>query len=849
MNQAIPRDTIKAYAEESGADSGSKAKATWLCSLHIASINKTPSTRNVVGNPINSIVAPIKTSTVILGPEGGDSEDEMKRVARVGGGSYTKANNTQKLVDALSDVLNKAIEGENVLASPGVAINQFNRLNTLDQVYYVLFNPTQTKRWDGNLKKYRLDLGSQSIKDVNGATAIAADGSFEKDSKSYWLTSAEAADGASVVAGGAASKLPLPNVRKIYSNTTAATNLTLLDTTTMTTTKPWFLPPYSTTTESTSAVTDLINWYKGYDIVVGSPAATSSQTVSTTNVRQRLAGGLHSKAVLVNYGFTGAATDALDASKQANMLYYSTLDSMLHGINTATGVEEFAFVPSQKLGTIRTLYDNATGTPTEPEYGMDLTWTVYRKDANGDGQIDATGDKVYLYGGMRMGGNNYYGLDLSTINPKKCPSTSSTPCVTPAPKILFSILGGTTAGFERLGQTWSQPVVADIKVDGVVTPVLIFAGGYDPRYEGCYTDTACSTLAPEPLGNSLYIVNAETGAKIWSASSTTGADLVVSDMKYSIPSQPKVLDVNSDGLADTIYVGDLGGQVFRVDIDNKNTTEKDSAGNDGPKLVKRVRLLAQLGSSGVAAPTTLDSRRIYEPPTVAFFKDATLGSIFATVAIGTGNRSHPLSTSPLIQDRFATVFDFDVTRTDILSIADTKLQNTVKYADLTEVTGLENAASTTTGAITYSTDATTGKKSPTKFGWYVNLISTGEKSLSSGLIYLNKLTFTTYSPTATATGCTVSVGATNLYEMCMPYGTQCTDDTTTARRQANYVSGLGAEPQVVVQPSGVLADGSPTPENDLGVLIKTKLKKKKSGGKKVFTPLHHWREKTRYPAK
>ena len=95
----------------------------------------------------------------------------------------------------------------------------------------------------------------------------------------------------------------------------------------------------------------------------------------------------------------------------------------------------------------------------------------------------------------------------------------------------------------------------------------------------------------------------------------------------------------------------------------------------------------------------------------------------------------------------------------------------------------------------------------------------------------------------------MSVGATNLYEMCMPYGTQCTDDTTTARRQANYVSGLGAEPQVVVQPSGVLADGSPTPENDLGVLIKTKLKKKKSGGKKVFTPLHHWREKTRYPAK
>ena len=75
----------------------------------------------------------------------------------------------------------------------------------------------------------------------------------------------------------------------------------------------------------------------------------------------------------------------------------------------------------------------------------------------------------------------------------------------PVCKILFSILGGTTAGFDRLGQTWSQPVVADIKVDGVVTPVLIFAGGYDPRYEGCYTDTACST-GGEPLGNSLNVI-------------------------------------------------------------------------------------------------------------------------------------------------------------------------------------------------------------------------------------------------------------------------------------------------------------------------------------------------------
>ena len=83
--------------------------------------------------------------------------------------------------------------------------------------------------------------------------------------------------------------------------------------------------------------------------------------------------------------------------------------------------------------------------------------------------------------------------------------------------------------------------------------------------------------------------------------------------------------------------------------------------------------------------------------------------------------------------------------------------------------------------------------------------------------------------------------------MCMTDGNQC--DAATLRRKTNIVSGLGSEPQLVVQPTGVdNADGSPQQSN-LGVLIKTRLEKKKTGGTKTLTPLHHWREKTRYPAK
>ena len=37
-------------------------------------------------------------------------------------------------------------------------------------------------------------------------------------------------------------------------------------------------------------------------------------------------------------------------------------------------------------------------------------------------------------------------------------------------------------------------------------------------------------------------------------------------MKYSIPSSPAIIDTNTDGFADVIYIGDLGGQVWKWDV-------------------------------------------------------------------------------------------------------------------------------------------------------------------------------------------------------------------------------------------------------------------------------------------
>ncbi len=38
------------------------------------------------------------------------------------------------------------------------------------------------------------------------------------------------------------------------------------------------------------------------------------------------------------------------------------------------------------------------------------------------------------------------------------------------------------------------------------------------------------------------------------------------EMVYSIPSTPGVVDVDFDGFADVVYVGDAGGQLWKWDV-------------------------------------------------------------------------------------------------------------------------------------------------------------------------------------------------------------------------------------------------------------------------------------------
>ena len=109
-------------------------------------------------------------------------------------------------------------------------------------------------------------------------------------------------------------------------------------------------------------------------------------------------------------------------------------------------------MPSQLLARARDLYVNDA--TTDRVYGLDGNVRIVRNEVNDNGVIEpAEGERVMIYFGMRRGGSDYFGLDVTDRN---------------APTLLFRI-GPNEAGAKRLtnaGQSWSTPSVATVNISG-----------------------------------------------------------------------------------------------------------------------------------------------------------------------------------------------------------------------------------------------------------------------------------------------------------------------------------------------------------------------------------------------
>jgi len=607
--------------------------------------------------------------------EGEAGRTFLQALATAGDGAFYEVSASLDLATILSNIVGQVSGNNESFTPPSVAVNPSN-LSSSNRTFVSMFKPAHNRSWAGNLKGYF--LGSSGFLDVDGNPAMTSgpDGDvFAASARSFWSSKA---DGAEVPEGGASEKIPSSG-RKVYTylgtsnDLTDSSNSVEASNASITSTMLG-LSSYASAAERS----DLIDWYRASPY--GDP--------------------LHSQPVLLDYG-------------SQKVVYIGTNSGFLHAVDatqpTAAGEysggdEIFAFVPEPLLKNVYPLKRNfAWG---KHIYGLDGDITVWHQDANNDHVVNGA-DKVLLIAGMRRGGSAYYALDIT--NPS-------------SPKLKWQI-NPSVAGFERLGQTWSRATLTTIDNK----KVLIFAGGYDADQDNKHTRSS------DDKGNAVYIVDAETGHLMWSASNG-GSGQIASGMQYAIPSDLAVIDADADGSADRLYFGDMGGQIWRIDIDASSLSTTSGA---------TISRLADFNDGSVSG-----NRKFFYPPAVALMQEK--GQSYIAIAIGSGNRAHPLDLS--VDNRMH-------------MLRDEHVDAGPPSASITTVgsTDLYNATDNLLGGDgTDAQQASAQLQLESKQGWYIRL-PTGRKALSEPVVFERELIFTTYQPLSGSVDACTSPSASTHY--------------------------------------------------------------------------------------
>lgn len=706
----------------------------------------------------------------------------IANAAAKGGGQAFQVQDGDSLLNALNTITTQVVNVTTSFLAPTVAVNAFNRTQTLNDVYISMFKPELDYHWPGNLKHYTLSTsGSTAGQFIDSAGNLAVSNGFIASSavsafSGQPTTTSNAqslpeADGTDITLGGAAVLLPCWQDRYVFiipSGVTPASGTTLgtvpaSQVAGTAVTSPVNCPASATpsssapggstgnqyllstgnskltaaalgvpTTDTTTTAQNVIDFALGADLN-NSQGTNSTGSGGNTLYGSRLAMGdaLHGQPGIVIYGgYNGDGS--VNASSTNAYIYATDNDGFLHAINAYTGQEAWAFVPTEFVDNLYQLYQNAFFGGPPKNYTLDGSVQVLKYDVNGNGVVDASqGDRVIIYFSDGRGGSNYYALDVT--NPL-------------APQYLWTL---TPTQLPGVGQTWSTPVIAKVNTGlsaqtSVQKLVLIFGGGYDPSEDSTWN-------TQDTVGNAIYMVDAKSGSLLWQgmlsgASTTAPSSTSFAAMTHAFPGSITVLDTNGDGYADRLYAGDLGGQVWRFDITNAGSSTSFAVAG-GP--------IASLGAKVQADDA--DQRRFYNAPDVALVQQPGVAPYF-DIAIGSGYRGHPLQVG--VRDRMYALRDFS----PLTPLTQTQYNNLTLMIDATAT------ASSGQASLTDITTAVNSSATPsipaTSVGWQYDLNSaTGEKSLSSPATVNNEVIFTTYTPAAasSSSSCTAPQIGTNYY--------------------------------------------------------------------------------------
>jgi type IV pilus assembly protein PilY1 len=528
-----------------------------------------------------------------------------------------------------------------------------------------------------------------------------------------------------------------------------------------TTQRAALLPSYSSGPTAAIAETNYIAYLRGDQTnEVGSTVSGSTRTL---RARTLLLGDIVDSSLTPVSAPNQAYSDANDPGYAAfktlyanrqTMVYAGGNDGMMHAFAGSSGIEQFAYVPS--------LVFQGPSSPATPQvdglaqlgnpnyvhrYYVDATPATFDIDLNNTGGTPGVPNwHTVLIGGLGKGGMGFYAIDVTD------PYSTITTEAQAAASVKWEVNSSTT-GFSAMGYSYGAPLAVKTAQYGWV--VALTSGYYGPTPNNS-----------DGYGH-LYLVNPNTGALLQNivtpsaSSGMTQASAFVADY--------------SDGTADSIYVGDLNGQIWRFDL--------------------------TAASGTYPAPTLL-----------------------ATLADGSG-KAQPVTTAPLIEISPTTRYRYVLVGTgQLLASSDVNSPNMQTfYVILDGTAGGFNAVSApiTRSNLTAVSDVTQGiTLATTSKGWYYDM---GIASSIGWRLVVNPLAYNgivSFSPLLTSGGACNPTGQSEVFAV--NYATaksviQASPTSTTIVAYVNIAGSVTSEKVFLNNGTAQLIVGSSSSGSGAGI--------------------------------
>lgn len=352
------------------------------------------------------------------------------------------------------------------------------------------------------------------------------------------------------------------------------------------------------------------------------------------------------------------------------MLYVGANDGFLHAFRASDGVELFAYMPSPVFAGISRFTGQAyshqyfaDGSPEVSDVKFGNSW------------------RTVLASAMNAGGRGVFALDITdpgTFNELNANQ--------------LSLWEFTSAQDPNLGYVFDTPTIVQLNNGQWAA---IFGNGYNNTGTG---------------QSGLFVVNMETGALIRRILTGVGDPTTPNGVVGTT-----VVDLDGNGSADTVYGGDLRGNLWKFDISASNPADWSVGFSGNPLFTASV--------NGIAQPITA-------APEVSIHPN---GGVI--VLFGTGQY---VASGDTANTQVQSVYGVRDDGGNGANTRATLVQQFITATTNMASTGLANYRNVSVNAVDWNT----------RRGWYIDLPLTGERMVANPALRNGRAIFTTLVPSA-----------------------------------------------------------------------------------------------------